>query len=177
MCRLSVFFIVVLFIVSCAEDEYYLYEKENFSISIPKNMEYVENSLEKTFACFKISDENDPSGLKISVYRDLKHQGERDFELNDYYKFVADNILDKTLVSGSLNPPIKTTINEKNAMTFEITGKYKYEDELYDMFLKSVIIETDKYFYEITFSLEKKYKDMYIDKINEIASSIKITGK
>ena len=64
-------------------------------------------------------------------------------------------------------------INGNDAMIFEISGKYNYRDNLYDMFFQTAVIETDKYFYEITISIGKDFKDIYYNDIKEVIESFK----
>ncbi len=162
--------LIICLLYSCSEDKTSIeYNCENFTITVPEYMIKSQGRTEDSFAEFVIdTTKNTKDILNVVIYKDdIKSYGKGKATLSTYYKFVADDILDKTLESGSLNAPKEIKINGLPAMIFEITGSYHENKQNYEYLFVSVVIESPDNFYEITtwtlFESSEKYKSTMED--------------
>ncbi|HBS87234.1 MAG: hypothetical protein A2W91_03370 [Bacteroidetes bacterium GWF2_38_335] len=163
-----ILFVTFIFLLSCTEEEkkkeLQTIKADNFSIDLPQFM--VKRTKPTTDTVFEYeidSNYNSEDELYLAVYKDAKTEsGQDNYTLEEYYKFVADDLLDVTLAFGSLKNISTDDINQLHAKIFEIEGSYETGRKSLDFYFMTAVIEGKDYFYEVSvwtrIGTKEKYK-------------------
>jgi hypothetical protein len=113
------------------------------------------------------------TGLSVVVYSDNIYDGSDSSTLYSYYNFVANNLLDETLDSGTLESPKDTIVNGLNSLLFKVSGISTSENTNDRVVFYTGVYQGHSKFYEVTVWCKENDVPAYKDSIHEILRSFK----
>lgn len=108
----------------------------------------------------------------LIVISEPKEDFSENTTVDDYYNIILENF--KTgLENANLHPPVKTTVNGKKALQFEVQGEVNKIKAAYIV----TIVETDKNFHQImSWTLQSRYEKNKAELL-DVVSSFKEVSK
>lgn len=168
------FILLIFFFSSCnISNDFSEIGNDCFVLSVPKYLQQPSDPQEGAIIHLSEDTSDFLNGLSVVVYSDNIIDESDTNTLYSYYNFVANNLLDETLESGSLETPRDTVINNLKSLLFVTCGNSNEEDSIRDVCFFTGLYQGKKKFYEVTVWCIQANKAKYSNEIKRILHSFK----